>query len=154
MSLIETHQQEHQRHQQEHQRKARCNYPINYLKFYWHCLSGVLCIWELFSNRILVYVSGGILKTKDTTGRPEVTQGYAGVSSILRIPKECLSMIWQRDFPLSYHVALFRINRTHDRPAETFVYVVFHSMRIMYVSLWYNTSNLPWEARWGVIRWL
>ena len=23
-----------QRHQQEHQRKARCNYPINYLKFY------------------------------------------------------------------------------------------------------------------------
>ena len=49
------------------QRKARCNYPINYLKFYWHCLSGVICNWELFSNRILVYVSGGILKTEDTS---------------------------------------------------------------------------------------
>ena len=41
----------------------------------------------------------------------------------------------ERNFPLTYHVALFGINRTHDRPAETFVYVVFHSMRIMYMSL-------------------
>ena len=41
----------------------------------------------------------------------------------------------ERNFPLTYHVALFGINRTHDRPAETFVYVVFHSMRIMYVCL-------------------
>ena len=40
MSLIETHQQEHQIHHSRpetpegDQRKARCNYPINYLKFY------------------------------------------------------------------------------------------------------------------------
>ena len=33
------------------------------------------------------------------------------------------------------YAGLFGINRTHDRPAETFVYVVFHSMRIMYVCL-------------------
>lgn len=49
-----------------------------------------------------------------------------------------LSFIEVKSFPillLPNHVALFGINRTHDRPAETFVYVVFHSMRIMYVSL-------------------
>lgn len=58
-----------------------------------------------------------------------------GVSPFLAIPKECLSMIEWRNFPLTYHVALFGINRTHDRPAETFAYVVFHSIRIMYVGL-------------------
>lgn len=34
MSLIETPAGAPERHQQEHQRKARCNYPINYLKCY------------------------------------------------------------------------------------------------------------------------
>lgn len=44
------------------------------------------------------------------------------------------------------HVALFRINRTHDRPAEAFVYVVFHPMRIMYVNLVSVYANFAQEA--------
>lgn len=47
---------------------------------------------------------------------------------------------------LSYHVALFGINRTNDRPAETNVYVVFHSMRIMYVHLGTVYANFAQEA--------
>lgn len=69
-----------------------------------------------------------------------------GVCSILSVPKECLSMIWWPTFPLSNHVALFGINRTHDRPAETFVYVVFHSIRIMYVTLITVYANFAQEA--------
>ena len=80
----------------------------------------------------MVYVSG-IPETPQ--GAPEVTQGYAGVWGKFPTPKECLSMIWWLTFQLLNHVALFGINRTHDRPADTFVYVVFHSMRIMYVCL-------------------
>ena len=62
-------------------------------------------------------------------------------------PKECLSMIWWPTFRLSYYVALFGINRTYDRPAETFVYVVFHSIRIMYVNSITVYANFAQEAR-------
>lgn len=58
-----------------------------------------------------------------------------GVGVLPTPDKECLSMIWWHKIVLLNYVALFGINRTHDRPADTFVYVVFHSMRIMYVSL-------------------
>lgn len=56
-------------------------------------------------------------------------------------------MIWWHNFVLLNHVALFRINRTNDRPAETFAYVVFHSMRIMYVNLVTVYANFAQEAR-------
>lgn len=45
------------------------------------------------------------------------------------------------------HGALFGINRTNDRPAETFVYVVFHPMRIMYVNLVTVYADFAQEAR-------
>lgn len=48
--------------------------------------------------------------------------------------------------PEFYYVALFGINRTNDRPAETFVCVVFHSMRIMYVNLVTVYANFAQEA--------
>ena len=44
------------------------------------------------------------------------------------------------------HVALFGINRINDRPAETFVHVVFHSMRIMDVNLITVYANFAQEA--------
>lgn len=56
-------------------------------------------------------------------------------------------MIEWHNFVLLNHVALFGINRTHDRPAETFVYVVFHSIRIMYVNLITVYANFAQEAR-------
>ena len=80
-------------------------------------------------------------------GAPEETQGYAGGVQKWTYLEECLSMIWWRNFPLLNHVALFGINRTNDRPAETFVYVVFHSMRIMYVNLVTVYANFAQEAR-------
>lgn len=70
-----------------------------------------------------------------------------GVCTISWTPKECLSMIWWHNFVLLNHVALFGINRTNDRPAETFVHVVFHSMRIMYVDLVTVYANFAQEAR-------
>ena len=133
----------------------------NYLEFYWHCLSGVLCIWELFSNRILVYVSG----------RPETPQGDQ--RSLKAMQGECrhfwryqrnvclwlnelfrwvVRNVWESFFGFSWYDRLFGINRTHDRPAETFVYVVFHSLRIMYVNLITVYANFAQEARWGAIR--
>lgn len=88
------------------------------------------------------------------SGRPETPQGdqrslkaMQGVSEKFSTPKECLSMIEWRNFPLTYHVALFGINRTHDRPAETFVYVFFHSIRIMDVNLITVYANFAQEAR-------
>ena len=70
-------------------------------------------------------------------------QGYPKLDR----PKECLSMIWWHNFVLLNHVALFGTNRTNDRPAETFVYVVFHSRRIMYVHLVTVYANFAQEAR-------
>lgn len=70
-----------------------------------------------------------------------------GVSEFFLTPKECLSMIWWLTFQLRNHVALFGINRTNDRPAETFVYVIFHSIRIMYVHLVTVYADFAQEAR-------
>ena len=87
------------------------------------------------------------------SGRPETQQGdqrrlkaMRGYPKLDR-PKECLSMIEWPKIRLLNHVALFGINRTHDRPAETFVYVVFHFIRIMDVNLVTVYANFAQEAR-------
>lgn len=51
---------------------------------------------------------------RETSRRLKAVQG---VSLKLRTPKECLSMIEWRNFPLLNHVALFGLNRT---PSATF----------------------------------
>lgn len=70
-------------------------------------------------------------------------QGYPKLDR----PKECLSMIEWPKIRLLNHVALFGINRTNDHPAETFVFEVFHSIRIMYVNLVTVYATFAQEAR-------
>ena len=88
------------------------------------------------------------------SGRPETPQedqrilkAMQGVCTISWTPKECLSMIEWPKIRLLNHVALFGINRTHDSPTETFVFVVFHFRRIMYVHLVTVHANFAQEAR-------
>ena len=91
----------------------------------------------------MVYVSGRPETPQGDQRRLKAMQGYPKLDR----PKECLSMIWWHNFVLLNHVALFGTNRTNDRPAETFVYVVFHSRRIMYVHLVTVYANFAQEAR-------
>ena len=69
------------------------------------------------------------------SGRPETPQGDQRRLKAMQGVTKCY-----------IHVALFGINRTHDRPAETFVYVAFHSMRIMYANLVTVYANFAQEA--------